>query len=984
MKHIILLGISLLLITCPLFSQGEVDWWYFGSYEGIHFPNGANPIEVTGGQVPFFHFGTTVSDECGDLLFYTGVKTIWNKNHQVLATGYNPTAYYGTIISCPAPGNSQRHYVFFDSTGTLQNNKLKYLMVDMNLNGGLGGVSQSPSTITDQAFCDMAIMIHKNCQDYWMVAHADTANVFYSFLITAGGVQPPVLSQVGIPFNYLSWEQQDLIKFSPDGKRLVYRNAQDENVQLFDFDDATGAITNAISLGNLNSIGFDSMIYDLAFSPDGSKLYVTRQYPTYFFNHPRVFQLDLSLGTVPAILNSEIKVGAVPSMSGNSASTLRLGPDGKLYVNDHRNGVSVHVIHEPNRPGLSCNFQAQYLYNVPALDSVSPTRFPHFPDHYFRQATFEGSIYGVLNSPPQCMSTPIIRSIEGVNCIDSVRWDMGEAGLGPITLDSAAIHHTYSQSGTFAIEALVFRGCVTRPDTLRDTVVIHPQPVLDLGVDTRFCQGQSLDLGATNLGASYFWQDGSQGDSFSVAQTGLYWVEVGNACDTLRDSINVWVDVPYLPDLGADSLLCNGEGVAIQLAPDSATYLWQDGLSDAQRSLSQPGLYWVEATNSCGSWRDSVTIGSLASPSVSLGADTSLCRGDTLWLDATVAQGSYLWQHGPNTAAIPATQDQLYRVTASNRCGSATDELQLSLHDLPNIELGADQALCEGESLKLQASFPQASYLWSNGSTGPSLSIDQSGLYHVAISTACGTVRDSMRLQVDPALVFSLGPDTTLCEGSRLLLDPGIGDATYRWQDGSMDQVYSIEAPGTYRLDLSRGSCEATDEISVAYTALPSLDLGADTSLCEGQLLALDLTKPAVSYRWQDGSTLPTYTITREGVYHLSLSHLCGTVSDSLRVAMIACTCPVFVPSAFTPNEDGFNETFAPVLACQPNQYRLEIFNRWGKAVFATDQPLDSWNGRGEAAHQPEGVYTWVVRYRYEGPGGTVQVVKGGTVVLVR
>lgn len=187
-----------------------------------------------------------------------------------------------------------------------------------------------------------------------------------------------------------------------------------------------------------------------------------------------------------------------------------------------------------------------------------------------------------------------------------------------ITLDAYTIGATYkwndnstdsvlhvSQAGTYWVE--VYRTC----DTLRDTIVIIDSITnINLGNDTTICNGQSVLLNVALPGTTYLWQDNSTSSTYTVTVQGLYWVEVQTSCDTVRDSIYITI-IPSIigPNLGNDTTLCAGSPFLLDANTQHAThFVWNDNSTDSTLWVTTPGTYWVNVSNSCESFIDSISI----------------------------------------------------------------------------------------------------------------------------------------------------------------------------------------------------------------------------------------------------------------------------------------------------------------------------------------------------------------------------------------
>lgn len=281
---------------------------------------------------------------------------------------------------------------------------------------------------------------------------------------------------------------------------------------------------------------------------------------------------------------------------------------------------------------------------------------------------------------------------------------------------------------------------------------------------------------------------------------------------------------------------------------------------------------------------------------------------------------------------------------------------------LPRVNLGRDTLLCPGNTLRLDATLAGASYRWQDGSTAAGRTVGQAGTYWVDVTTAAGcTARDSLRLGMAPVPRVRLGADTVVCVGQTLTLRsrPGEAGVRYRWQDGSTAATLTVSQPGTYWLEgTNAAGCSQRDSIRVFYLTPPTIYLGRDTTLCRTpeQPFTLDATLPGVRYRWQDGSTQPTFTPTRSGTYWITVSTPVCSATDSIQVRLYDCQQQVFVPNIITPNGDGKNDRLE-IIGLGPEAWLLSIFNRWGQPVYSTRHYRQEWDAAGLA----DGVYYYLL-----------------------
>ncbi len=101
---------------------------------------------------------------------------------------------------------------------------------------------------------------------------------------------------------------------------------------------------------------------------------------------------------------------------------------------------------------------------------------------------------------------------------------------------------------------------------------------------------------------------------------------------------------------------------------------------------------------------------------------------------------------------------------------------------------------------------------------------------------------------------------------------------------------------------------------------------------------------------------------------------------DTIEVQMDTL-CPAYLPNAFSPNDDGRNDTFQAYLSCKPNRFRLSIFSRWGGKVFESKKPGEGWDGRIKEKDAPTGLYAFVLEYEF---GDGEKVREYGELALLR
>lgn len=284
---------------------------------------------------------------------------------------------------------------------------------------------------------------------------------------------------------------------------------------------------------------------------------------------------------------------------------------------------------------------------------------------------------------------------------------------------------------------------------------------------------------------------------------------------------------PFSIDIGPDSTLCEGESLTLDSNyPDALAYAWSDGSMEATLTVSTTGTYIVTVTDECGSTATDQAMITFEPPTniLDLGPDTTLCPGESLLLDATLPDGQdYTWSDGTTTSTLQVTETGLYEVSVTASCGIQTSAILVNFENIPTISVLPDDTLaCQGTSIVFDATLPDAlSYTWQDGSTEPTLIVQESGNYAVTVDFECGTYTDEASVTYDDyELTVDLGPDTVFCYTDSVVLDAYFPFAsTYLWQDGRTDSVYVVYETGNYAVTVSDGCTTVKDQVFLRMTS---------------------------------------------------------------------------------------------------------------------------------------------------------------------
>lgn len=385
--------------TSSLFAQKEADFWYFGQNAGIDF-SGEKPVALTNGGLSTEEGCAVIADKNGKLLFYTDGITVWNANHIAMPNGQelkgDPSST-SSGVAIPKPNNPGIYYLFTVAAEAREEG-LSYSLVDMKLEEGSGDVVSTEKNIKLKGFVTekLTAVGHRNGKDIWVIAHKWESDEFLAYLVTEKGVnKEAVISKVGSVHAGSTLNTQGYLKANPDGSNLALALEEDQVLELFDFDNATGTVSNPIK------VEFPSMsyVYGVEFSPDGSLLYISAAGPG------EIYQFNLQLETVEEIQNSMLKIG---STSGKQwIGALQIANDGKIYFPIY-NTEYLGVIHNPNVLGLDCNYENDF---VQLNGKTAKLGLPTFLQNFFIEETETNEITYFNSSKVELNKAIILQNI---------------------------------------------------------------------------------------------------------------------------------------------------------------------------------------------------------------------------------------------------------------------------------------------------------------------------------------------------------------------------------------------------------------------------------------------------------------------------------------------------------------------------------------------------------------------------------------------
>lgn len=662
--------------------------WYFGNNAGVDF-NSGEAVALTDGQTNTAEGTASISDNDGNLLFYTDGIMVWDQTHTVMPNGTNlngnPSSTQSGVI-VPIPESNNRYYVFtvdFDGGP----NGLQYSEVDMSLRGGLGDVTATKNVpllgapVTEK----VTAVFHCNQKDIWVMAHDIGSNDFYVYLVTETGISTPVVSSVGAVHSTSIGEALGYMKASVDGKRVAA--IKPGVLEVFDFDNTNGVLSNPITIIN----GDGNFQYGTAFSPDGTKLYASAGISS-------LVQFDLLAGSPTDIINSMTVVGT----SGYGA--IQLGIDGKLYI---PSGEHLDRVNFPNNLGVACGFEADAVF-LGGGGRFSRLGLPNFITSLFQNIPLE-----IEGTEQVCPSEDThVYTVQRQGTCDAATYSFMLHGAATIVeqVDTAITLSFQNSEETDTLIAIRTTSCGMTTDTL--FIQILPRPTFAWGaVDTVVCQESDA-----------FIQFTTNVDSFRLTNTASGHVEVFNQptkqfsqieadscyqlqlidrttlCERLVEFC-ITVTALSFEWVLTDTVVCFGETGEIQFNTNAdsirltnqesnhSLLLTTNMATFAEHETDSSYVLELFQTNTICDTIIPFTVQVLGSR-LDIGSDQIICQNQSVELDATIDNANtYSWMptEGLSCAdcATPTAQPNItttYMVTAVDNDGcSFTDAITITV-----------------------------------------------------------------------------------------------------------------------------------------------------------------------------------------------------------------------------------------------------------------------------------------------------------------
>ncbi|MBV6473582.1 MAG: hypothetical protein JPMHGGIA_01874 [Saprospiraceae bacterium] len=949
--------------NCP--TGLETSIWYIGKHSlnwNRGFPAVDTGFVIRGGEAQ-----TSICDRNGSLLFYTDNKDIFNSQHQVMDNGniYFPILAGGRSstmnLILPQPGSDSLYWFFYpdqitDQTDTFAK-KLRYAIIDMSQNGGLGKVILKHQILMDTSSERVEGIRHCNGKDWWIIGQNAITEQFTVWLLDKNGLSLNGKMNSGTVNNIDSrYSLLGYLKSSHSGSVIVEATGGFNGVnrvflnaiELHRFDPATGTIYGGVPL-NFNL--FNERVYGAEFSSDDTKLYITGS---------KIWQIDLGILDTAVINQSLILIS--DQFRRNTGSPV-LGPDGIIYITTFSiNSFNLFNINKPNEKGLACDFQSQGFY----LGEGSGLGAPHFaqglqfPYRLFTHGPYEF-----------CADTTVRYVLTDPCPHPDLQWVLPDGGV-IVNQNGDTIDVYFADPGYKRVIAAYPTLCGYKSDTLKIKVNnCNCQPAFEwLQRDTSICSGSTATF-KFNSNADSVFVNGNflTSDSFEIASL---------TNDTCLD-----VKIHFAEFCDSTLSLCIYTKKQAVVQRDSIGFCPGDSLFIANVYYFSDTLLIFNYQDQSGC--DSVSYLQLLTflPTISSTEQVWICPGDSV-------QVGQQWYED----SIDIVQ------TYSDRNGCDSNHviyIRVYPENLPNQ---FNHIMCRGDSVLFSG-------VWYKDSIQKEL-VNQD-------SNGCDSVWN-LNIKLYP---LSL-PDTNryeICPGDSIQLngqwiyDTLKIESHYQNQNGcdsvhrtivsyksipeeknlqyficQGDSIYIANAWIKEEINWTirkqnQSSCDSVFHYQIKWYDEIHVDVLNELQIDEGDSLVLDpyYSSNVNQVNWSPSTGLsctnclrPKVSPPKDTKYYITVQDDNGcTAIDSILIRLIKKEKELYVPNSFRPNGDNLNDRWGPVLEEGNGMVEsIKVFDRWGNLVYECsglqikNGLCAKWDGSLRGKKCQPGVYVYQIIWR--------------------
>lgn len=382
-----------------------------------------------------------------------------------------------------------------------------------------------------------------------------------------------------------------------------------------------------------------------------------------------------------------------------------------------------------------------------------------------------------------------------------------------------------------------------------------------------------------------------------------------------------------------------------------------------------------------------------------------ICIGQTAVITAVAAGGTpgytYSWHGGSigSTYTVTPTVNTNYTIsiTDSKNC-IAIQVVTVSVSPVPVIIPSADTMVCAGNAVLLSCS-GASTYAWSPSSglsstTGTSVTVTNTATTTYTITGSVNGCNNdtvvTVNINDNPTITSTLtDAHCNATDGTAIAVATGgTGNYTYLWSNSYTGNAVTGLAAGTYTLNVTDSlGCNQSHTVTINSLPGPTADAGNSVTIIQGASATLS-ANGGVTYSWYPSTGLscttcsnPVASPTVTTKYFVVASDSNGCTSlDSVLVTVEVLCAEIYLPNVFSPNNDGQNDSYGPIVTGAADNFYLVIYNRWGQKVFETTDVNYKWDGKFNGADTDSGVFDFICKYSCK----SNEQNKKGTLTLIR
>jgi len=383
--------------------------------------------------------------------------------------------------------------------------------------------------------------------------------------------------------------------------------------------------------------------------------------------------------------------------------------------------------------------------------------------------------------------------------------------------------------------------------------------------------------------------------------------------------------------------------------------------------------------------------------SFTISPDTGCAPFLVTFTNTSTGGTSYQWNFGDGNTSVLTSPTHTYNTVGTDTvtlivhsvgvCGNTNDTVKHTVVIVaqPIVNLGPDQSFCDSISVTLNAGNPGATYTWSTGAATESITVTNPGTYWVNVQNGSCSASDTVNITAGIPPAVNLGPDIKLCFGQQdTALNAGNPGMSYLWSTGETTQKIPVSSSGDYWVRVDDNGCFGYDTVRVAIGPPLTVSLGPDTTICPGDQMIIDAGKNYTSYSWIPGGESSHFIIINQpGTYAVTVTDSNGCTAETSIWINDFCPSDMYIPSAFTPDGNGFNNTFMAYCNAVA-EFHMYVYNRWGQDIFESEDISQGWDGTFMGQSAPQDTYIYRVDYKLYNYTELQKHTKVGTVTLIR